>query len=116
MLSLSANHPDIELFIDKKNDLNAVTKANISVRIDDAFMEKVVGINPNPTHICSFTREETNETTTVELNAVALFKKLCKNNWDMAEPGILFWDNIEKYHLMSKDETFEYAGVNPCAK
>ena len=42
--------------------------------------------------------------------------KLCKNNWDYAEPGILFWDNIKKHHLMSEDKEFAYSGVNPCAE
>ncbi|MCG4735063.1 ribonucleoside-diphosphate reductase, adenosylcobalamin-dependent, partial [Casaltella massiliensis] len=51
-----------------------------------------------------------------EIDAKKLFMKLCKNNWDYAEPGILFWDNIKKHHLMSEDKEFDYAGVNPCAE
>lgn len=116
MLSLSVDHPDIELFIEKKNDINAVTKANISVMITDEFMEKATGKNPNPIHTCRFVREVTGEVIEKEVNAVELFKKLCENNWDMAEPGILYWDNISNYNLMSEDKTFEYAGVNPCAE
>jgi len=116
MISLDVNHPDIELFIDKKTDLNAITKANISIRVDDNFMRKATGIDPDPIYKCVFYRPETNETIEKELNAKDVFEKLCYNNWDYAEPGILFWDNIEKYNLLSEDQNFEYAGVNPCAE
>jgi ribonucleoside-diphosphate reductase alpha chain len=36
-------------------------------------------------------------------------------NWDYAEPGLLFWDRITKWNLLSNDLEFKYAGVNPCA-
>ena len=42
--------------------------------------------------------------------------KMCESNWDWGEPGLLFWDNIEKYNLLSEDNSFKYAGVNPCAE
>lgn len=116
MLSLSVEHPDIEDFIEKKNDLNAVTKANISVKITDEFMKKVTGEIENPMYTCRFERPETNDVIEKEINAKELFKKLCENNWNMAEPGILYWDNISNYHLMSEVESFSYAGVNPCAE
>ena len=50
------------------------------------------------------------------VKAKEIFKLLCKNNWDMAEPGILFWDRISDYNILSEDEEFEYAGTNPCAR
>nr|WP_312985499.1 ribonucleoside-diphosphate reductase, adenosylcobalamin-dependent [Clostridioides sp.] len=116
MISLDVNHPDIELFIDKKTDLDAITKANISIRVDDKFMKKATGEDPDPMYKCTFYRPETNETIEKELNAKYVFEILCYNNWDYAEPGILFWDNIEDYNLLSEDQNFEYAGVNPCAE
>ena len=90
MLSLDCSHPDIEEFIDIKSDLDAVTKANISVRITDEFMEAVMG-DRDWEH---FTRQQTGETLTKTVSARKLFDKLCKNNWDMGEPGVLFWDTI----------------------
>ncbi|MCM4101100.1 hypothetical protein ND433_12640 [Clostridioides difficile] len=115
MISLDINHPDIEEFIDIKTDLNKITKANISVRITDEFMQKATGIDSNPMYSCSFVREETGEIIAKEINAKELFNKLCENNWNYAEPGILFWDKINNYNLLSEDDEFEYAGVNPCA-
>lgn len=113
MISMDISHPDIEDFIDIKTDLTRVTKANISVRMNDEFMKAVEN---NETYICEFIVEGSNEHIVKEVDAKRLFMKLCQNNWDYAEPGILFWDNIKKHHLMSEDNDFSYAGVNPCAE
>lgn len=112
MISLSCEHPDLEEFIDIKAHDGAVTKANISVRVTDRFMEAVQN---EEEWVMSFTRPETGETITRTASARYLFDKLCQNNWDWAEPGILFWDTIEEWNLLSNDPSFEYAGVNPCA-
>jgi ribonucleoside-diphosphate reductase alpha chain len=112
MLSLSCDHPDLEEFIGIKSDLNKVTKANISIRITDKFMVAVKNKQP---FTLSFTRMETGETITKEVNAYELFHKMCEMNWDYAEPGMLFWNRIENYNLLSEDKKFGYAGVNPCA-
>ncbi|SCI75518.1 Ribonucleoside-diphosphate reductase subunit alpha [uncultured Clostridium sp.] len=113
MISMDIRHPDIEDFIDIKTDLNKITKANISVRINDEFMKAVEN---NEKYKCEFIVDINKEHIIKEVDARKLFMKLCKNNWDYAEPGILFWDNIKKYHLMSEDNTFSHAGVNPCAE
>ncbi|MCU9807097.1 adenosylcobalamin-dependent ribonucleoside-diphosphate reductase [Paraclostridium sp. AKS46] len=113
MISMEVSHPDIEDFIDIKTDLTKITKANISVRINDEFMKAVEN---NETYRCEFIVEGNNEHVIKEVDAKKLFMKLCKNNWDYAEPGILFWDNIKKHHLMSEDKEFSYSGVNPCAE
>lgn len=113
MISISCEHPDLEEFIEIKSDLNKVTKANISVRITDEFMNAVKNKAP---FTLKFTRTETGETITKEVDAYSLFHKLCEMNWDYAEPGMLFWDRIENYNLLSEDDNFHYAGTNPCAE
>lgn len=113
MISLSCNHPDIEEFIDIKNDLTRVTKANISIRITDKFMEAVMN---DEDYELSFIREETGEEIKKTVKAKELFHKLAQNNWNMGEPGMLFWDNIEKWNLLSEFDNFHYAGTNPCAE
>ena len=112
MISIPCNHPDLEEFIEVKNDLNKVTKANISVMITDDFMKAVKDRNK---YNLTFTREETGEEINKEVDAYEMFHKLCYNNWNMAEPGMLFWDRINNYNIVSEDPDFEYAGVNPCA-
>lgn len=113
MLSLSCEHPDLEEFIEVKSDLNKVTKANISIRITDKFMSAVKLKQP---FTLSFTRVETGETITKKIDAYSLFHKICEMNWNYAEPGMLFWDRIESWNLLSCDDNFSYAGTNPCAE
>jgi len=113
MISMDCNHPDIESFIDIKNDLDKVTNANISIRFTDDFMNAV--INDRDFEV-SFTRPETDETISKTIKAREVFKKLSDSNWDMGEPGCLFWDRICNYNLLSNTEEFEYAGTNPCAE
>lgn len=112
MLSISCEHPDLEEFIELKSDLDRVTKANVSIRITDEFMEAVWEKAP---FTLSFTRKATGETITKTVNAYDVFHRICEMNWDYAEPGMLFWDRIEDWNLLSEDDNFEYAGVNPCA-
>lgn len=113
MLSISCEHPDLEEFIGIKSDLDRVTKANISIRITDKFMAAVKNKTP---FTLSFTRLETGETITKEVDAYEMFHKMCEMNWDYAEPGMLFWDRINNWNLLSCDDDFEYAGTNPCAE
>lgn len=112
MISIPCDHPDLEEFINIKSDLNKITKANISIRITDEFMEAVKNDSPYKLH---FTREETGEVIEKEVKAKEIFHKICEMNWDYAEPGMLFWDRIENWNLLSEDKEFSYAGVNPCA-
>lgn len=110
MISISCEHPDLEEFIDLKTDVNRCTKANISIRITDKFM---AAVKNKQKFTLSFTRPETGETITKEVDAYKIFQKICAANWDYAEPGMLFWDRIENWNMMSEDEDFHYAGVNP---
>lgn len=113
MISIDCSHPDVEEFIDLKTDLNKVTKANISVRLHDDFMETV---KKNGDYKLCYTREATGEVIEREVNARELFRRIAETNWDYAEPGALFWDRITGWNLLSNTESFEYAGVNPCAE
>lgn len=111
MISMDVNHPDIEKFITVKSDTDKVTKANISVKITDEFMEAVVRDEMFELY---FKREETGEEIKKEVRAKDLFRLICEQAWDNAEPGVLFWDTITRYNLMEYDENFELAGTNPC--
>lgn len=113
MLSLSCEHPDLEEFIEIKSDLNRVTKANISIRITDEFMNAV---RDGTEFTLRFYRPETGEDITKVVDARKVFEKICKMNNDYAEPGMLFWDRIEDWNILSEYPDFEYAGVNPCAE
>lgn len=138
MLSMDVNHPDIEQFVDIKTDLTKVTGANISVRVNDKFMKAVENNSDYILHWpcndeCLYHIKEDplqapyNKLIPIKngdviigyykrINAKNLFNKLIKNNWDYAEPGILYWDRITKWNLLSEDPEFSYKGVNPCAE
>ena len=113
MISIDCHHPDLLEFIDIKTKPDSVTKANISVKVTDDFMQAV---KDDKEWVMSFTRPETGETITKTARAVDIFNKICQNNWDWAEPGILFWDRIENWNLLSNNDEFHYAGTNPCAE
>lgn len=113
MISLSCEHPDLEEFIKIKSDVDKINKANISVRITDEFMKAV---EDQEMFTLQFTREETGEIITKEIDAYEVFRSICEMNWDYAEPGVLFWDSIRDWNLLNCDHEFEYGGVNPCAE
>ena len=103
MLSLDCDHPDLEEFISVKNDLNKITKANISVKVTDQFMLAVV----NKEHFdLEFVREETGEVISKRVYAPDIFRQLCENNWNFGEPGILYWDRIKQYNIISNHYNF----------
>ena len=112
MISMDISHPDIEEFINIKTDLNAITKANISVMINDNFIEAVKNKEAYP---CTLELEDGNAIVRL-IDANKIMDKLALNNWKMAEPGILYWDRIQNYNLMQYYDDFNYVGVNPCAE
>lgn len=113
MLTLCCEHPDLEEFMSVKTDVNRVTKANMSIRMTDAFMEAVRNRTP---FVQRFDRPETKSRVVKQLDAYEFFRKMCYANWDYGEPGCLFWDRIEKWNLLSEFPDYKYAGTNPCAE
>ena len=113
MITLPVDHPDIEDFIDVKNDLSKVNFANISIMISDDFMDAVEN---DGVWTMKFEVEDTGEVITKTIKARKLFRKIAESNHKMAEPGILFWDRVQSYHIKSEDENFEFSATNPCGE
>ncbi|QAA81671.1 adenosylcobalamin-dependent ribonucleoside-diphosphate reductase [Aequorivita sp. H23M31] len=115
MLSVSINHPDSEDFIDAKMEQGKVTGANVSVRIDDAFM-KAVRDGENYTQKYPVFSE--NPKNVKDINAGKLWKKIVHNAWKSAEPGILFWDTIIKESVPDcyADLGYKTVSTNPCGE
>ncbi|AIZ56427.1 vitamin B12-dependent ribonucleoside-diphosphate reductase [Candidatus Methanoplasma termitum] len=113
MLSLSCEHPDLEEFTGVKTDVDRVTKANMSIRVTDEFMDCV---REKKNFVQRFMRPETKDKVEKNLNAYEFFKKLCYANWDYGEPGCLFWNRIESWNLLSEFPDYHFAGTNPCAE
>jgi len=115
MLSVSINHPDSEDFIDAKLEQGKVTGANVSVRIDDAFM-KAVKNDEKYTQKYPIFSAEPKVTKTIE--AKKIWKKIVHNAWKSAEPGILFWDTIinESVPDCYADLGYKTVSTNPCGE
>ncbi|MGM0391797.1 MAG: adenosylcobalamin-dependent ribonucleoside-diphosphate reductase [Bacteroidota bacterium] len=115
MLSVSINHPDAEDFIDAKMEQGKVTGANVSVRIDDDFMNAV---KSNSKYIQKFPIHSENPKYTHELEAGAIWNKIVHNAWKSAEPGILFWDTIIRESVPDcySDLGYKTVSTNPCGE
>jgi ribonucleoside-diphosphate reductase alpha chain len=112
MISCADTHPDIEEFIDIKTTSDKITKANISMRVSHDFMNAVIF---NTDWLLNWENED-GTVFSKKVNAREIFKKNAQNNWDWAEAGMLFWDSIKRWHLMSEHPEHKFAGVNPCAE
>ena len=115
MLSMSIKHPDIEDFIDAKMQEGKITGANISVKIDDEFMNAVKN---NEKYTQQFPINSNNPKVTKEIDAKKLWNKIVHNAWKSAEPGILFWDKIIKESVPDSyaDLGYKTVSTNPCGE
>ena len=115
MLSVSIKHPDSEDFIDAKMDEGKVTGANVSVKIDDEFMQAV---RDKTTYHQKYPIESSNPIYTKDIEAVKLWEKIVFNAWKSAEPGILFWDTIIRESVPDcyADLGYKTVSTNPCGE
>lgn len=115
MLSISIKHPDAEDFIDAKMELNKITGANVSVKIDDEFMRCVVSGKP---YRQQFPINSDNPSVVKEIDARELWKKIIHNAWQSAEPGVLFWDTILRESVPDCYASFGFKTIstNPCGE
>ena len=115
MLSVSIKHPDAEAFIDAKMTEGKVTGANVSVKIDDAFMQAASEGKP---YVQQFPIDSPEPIVSKEIDASALWKKIVHNAWQSAEPGVLFWDTILRESVPDcyADLGFRTVSTNPCGE
>ncbi len=115
MLSVAIQHPDSESFIDAKMESGKVTGANVSVKIDDAFMHSVVNQTP---YQQQYPVGVANPSITKETDSSKIWNKIVHNAWKSAEPGILFWDNIINESLPDRyaDLGYRTVSTNPCGE
>ena len=115
MLSVSIKHPDSEAFIDAKMTEGKVTGANVSVKLDDAFMQAAVEGKP---YVQQYPIDAANPAFTKEIDASTLWKKIVHNAWKSAEPGVLFWDTIIRESVPDcyADLGYKTVSTNPCGE
>jgi ribonucleoside-diphosphate reductase alpha chain len=115
MLTISIKHPDAESFIDAKLESNKVTGANVSVKIDNEFMDAVVNNKP---YQQQFPIDSDKPVYKQTINARDLWQKIVHNAWKSAEPGILFWDTVVNESVADSyaDQGFQTVSTNPCGE
>jgi ribonucleoside-diphosphate reductase alpha chain len=115
MLSVSIKHPDSEAFIDAKMSEGKITGANVSVRIDDDFMNAAVN---GQQYVQQYPIDAENPKYKKEVDAAALWGKIIHNAWKSAEPGVLFWDTITRESVPDcyADLGFKTISTNPCGE
>lgn len=115
MLTVSIKHPDAESFIDAKMEEGKVTGANVSVRIDDDFMQAAVDGKP---YRQQYPVVSDNPIYEKEIDAARLWNKIVHNAWKSAEPGVLFWDTITRESVPDcyADLGFKTISTNPCGE
>ncbi|MBL7776217.1 MAG: adenosylcobalamin-dependent ribonucleoside-diphosphate reductase, partial [Saprospiraceae bacterium] len=115
MLTLSVRHPDAPAFVDAKLDRTKVTGANISLRLDDAFMQAALN---GEKYCLRFPVNGDKAVVEREIDAAELWKKIVHNAWESAEPGVLFWDTVLRESVPDcyADLGFQTASTNPCGE
>jgi ribonucleoside-diphosphate reductase alpha chain len=115
MLSISIKHPDAENFIDAKLEKGKVTGANVSVKINDEFMDAVVNNKPFNQQYPIDSEEPVYQK---DIDANKLWDKIIHNAWRSAEPGVLFWDTIANESVADcyADLGFKTVSTNPCGE
>lgn len=115
MLSVSIKHPDSEAFIDAKMTEGKVTGANVSVKLDDTFMQAAIDDTP---YVQQFPIDAAEPLVKKEISAKKLWEKIVHNAWKSAEPGVLFWDTILRESIPDcyADLGFRTVSTNPCGE
>lgn len=115
MLTVSIKHPDSEAFIDAKMIEGKVTGANVSVKLDDEFMQAAIEGMP---YTQQYPIDSPNPMVSKEIDASSLWKKIVHNAWKSAEPGVLFWDTIIRESVPDcyADLGFRTVSTNPCGE
>lgn len=115
MLSVSIKHPDSEAFIDAKMTEGKITGANVSVRVDDDFMNAAV---KGESYLQKYPIDSENPLYKKDVDAASLWSKIIHNAWKSAEPGVLFWDTIIRESVPDcyADLGFKTISTNPCGE
>ncbi len=115
MLTVSVKHPDSEAFVDAKMTEGKITGANVSLKIDDAFMQAAI---EGKEYTQQYPINTEKPKYTQNIDATTFWNKIIHNAWQSAEPGVLFWDTIIRESLPDcyADLGFKTVSTNPCGE
>lgn len=115
MLTVSVKHPDSEAFVDAKMTEGKITGANVSLKIDDAFMQAAI---EGKEYTQQYPIHAEKPKYSQKIDATTFWNKIIHNAWQSAEPGVLFWDTIIRESLPDcyADLGFKTVSTNPCGE
>lgn len=113
MITMDVRHPEILDFINVKKDLKKVTGANISIKFNDEFFDK---LKKNEDFTLKFPIDSESPIITKNINPNIIWDSFVDSNYSSAEPGFLNWEHIQRESVSDMYEGFELQGVNPCAE
>jgi ribonucleoside-diphosphate reductase alpha chain len=113
MLTLADSHPDVLDFCRSKRHLQQVRYANISVRVTDALMQAVE-------RDAEWQLQYTNAADRIAIQRVVrareLWEALLTGARDVAEPGCLFWDTVQRFSVSDRYPGMAVVSTNPCGE
>jgi ribonucleotide reductase alpha subunit len=115
MISLDARHKEVMDFINLKTDVDAITKANLSLEIDDTFMSAVSDYYENGTvKTLHEKREYSGHTVEYDIIPINIYKRMMEIVWDYGEPGCIFTNKFRNYNFLEYDDEYQIDTSNPC--
>lgn len=111
MLTLNVDHPDVIEFITTKLDINKVNGANISLAMTDAFMKAYESDGDWEMRF-----ETPHENIKKKVRARDLMRLISYANHSVGDPGMLFIDTVNNYHLTSEYDEVNFTATNPCGE
>lgn len=117
LMSLDAWHKEVMNFITIKSQDGLIEKANLSLEIDDEFMECVDKYYKTG-EVVTVTRHENYSGHEVEweVTPIEVFKAFIHNNYDWGDPGCLFVNRFRNYNMMEYCDEYQVETCNPCGE
>lgn len=113
MVGLNCSHPDIYEFLHIKQNEEKLSSMNISILFTDEFMEAV---RDDKEYTLRFHAESTSENIERTIRARDFFREFCETQWDWGDPGALFSDRLNDYHLLAGYDEYQIEITNPCGE
>lgn len=117
MMSIDIRHKEAPTFITIKTNEDKITKANLSLEIDDEFMKAVDKYySTGETVVLHESREYNGHIVEYDIVPIELYKLMINTVYDWGEPGCIFTNRFRNYNLMEFDTDYEIATCNPCGE
>lgn len=109
---IEAWHPDVEKFITNKTEPGVLENFNVSVGIWEDFWNALVNTEDGNYIL----RSPRDRKPVKEINAHQLIDLIALSAWKSAEPGLIFFDQINKYNVFAKARQAPLRATNPCGE